>query len=126
MQIITSETITSKQRSKLKSLASNLQPVTQIGKGGISDNLLKTLSDALEAHELIKVSILSNAEEDAGNLAENVAGAARRGARRGHRKKSDILPPFLARKFRTSRILNSLFCVLRLKRRKLLYKYKAK
>ena len=73
MQIITSETITSKQRSKLKSLASNLQPVTQIGKGGISDNLLKTLSDALEAHELIKVSILSNAEEDAGNLAENVA-----------------------------------------------------
>ena len=71
MQIITSETITSKQRSKLKSLASNLQPVTQIG--GISDNLLKTLSDALEAHELIKVSILSNAEEDAGNLAENVA-----------------------------------------------------
>ena len=73
MQIITSETITSKQRSKLQSLASNLQPVTQIGKGGISDNLLKTLSDALEAHELIKVSILSNAEEDAGNLAENVA-----------------------------------------------------
>ena len=73
MQIITSETITSKQRSKLKSLASNLQPVTQIGKGGISDNLMKTLSDALEAHELIKVSILSNAEEDAGNLAENVA-----------------------------------------------------
>ena len=73
MQIITSETITSKQRSKLKSLASNSQPVTQIGKGGLSDNLLKTLSDALEAHELIMVSILSNAEEDAGNLAENVA-----------------------------------------------------
>ena len=111
MQIITSETITSKQRSKLKSLASNLQPVTQIGKGGISDNLLKTLSDALEAHELIKVSILSNAEEDAGNLAENVA---------------ELLDAVPARKFRTSRILNSLFCVLRLKRRKLLYKYKAK
>ena len=59
--IITADTITSKQRSKLRSLASNLQPV------------LKTLSDALEAHELIKVTILSTADDDARNLAENVA-----------------------------------------------------
>lgn len=65
--------ITSKQRSKLKSIAANLNPVTQVGKGGITDNLLKTLSDALEAHELIKVTILQNAEEDALNLAENIA-----------------------------------------------------
>ena len=71
--IVTNENITSKQRSKLKSIAANLQPVTQIGKGGITDNLLKTLSDALEAHEIIKVNILQNAEEDALNLAENVA-----------------------------------------------------
>ena len=67
------DTITSKQRSKLKSLAANLNPVTQIGKGGITDNLLKTLSDALEAHELIKVNILTTADDDALNLAENVA-----------------------------------------------------
>ncbi len=67
------ETITSKQRSKLKALASNLQPITQIGKDGITDNLLKTLSDALEAHELIKVTILPTADDDARNLAENVA-----------------------------------------------------
>ncbi|MFR1983084.1 MAG: YhbY family RNA-binding protein [Christensenellaceae bacterium] len=124
MQIITSETITSKQRSKLKSLASNLQPVTQIGKGGISDNLLKTLSDALEAHELIKVSILSNAEEDAGNLAENVAELLDAVPARSL-KKSDILPPFLARKFRTSRILNSP-CVFAFEKAKIAYKYKAK
>lgn len=67
------DTITSKQRSRLKSIAANLQPVTQIGKGGITDNLLKTLSDALEAHEIIKVNILSSVAEDAENLAENVA-----------------------------------------------------
>ena len=67
------DTITSKQRSKLKSLAAKLNPVTQIGKGGITDNLLKTLSDALEAHELIKVNILETADDDALNLAENVA-----------------------------------------------------
>ena len=65
--------ITSKQRSRLKSIAANLQPVTQIGKGGITDNLLKTLSDAWEAHELIKVTILPASGEEADNLAENVA-----------------------------------------------------
>ena len=65
--------ITSKQRSRLKSIAANLQPVTQIGKGGVTDNLLKTLSDALEAHELIKVTILAGSGEDPVNLAENVA-----------------------------------------------------
>ena len=71
--IITSENITSKQRSKLKSIAANLSPITQIGKGGITDNLLKTLSDALEAHELIKVTVLENAEDTPRNIAENVA-----------------------------------------------------
>ena len=65
--------ITSKQRSRLKAIAANLQPVTQIGKSGITDNLLKTLSDSLEAHEIIKVSILSSLDEDANNLAENIA-----------------------------------------------------
>ena len=73
MTIITSENITSKQRSKLKSIAANLSPVTQIGKGGITDNLLKTLSDALDAHEVIKVSILDNTEESPIDIAENVA-----------------------------------------------------
>lgn len=71
--IITSENITSKQRSKLKSIAANLSPIAQIGKGGITDNLLKMLSDALDAHEIIKVHILDNADDDPRNLAENVA-----------------------------------------------------
>ena len=73
MNIITSENITSKQRSKLKSIAAKLSPVTQIGKGGITDNLLKTLSAALEAHEIIKVNILETADDDVRNLADNVA-----------------------------------------------------
>ncbi len=73
MNIITSENITSKQRSKLKSLASTMSPIAQIGKGGVTDNVLKTLSDALDARELIKVNILETADEDYKNLAENVA-----------------------------------------------------
>ncbi len=73
IMIVTNENITSKQRSKLRSLASTLTPITQIGKGGITDNLLKTLSDALEAKELIKVTVLDNAEESPRDIAENVA-----------------------------------------------------
>ena len=71
--IVTSENITSKQRSKLKSIAANLSPITQIGKNGITDNLLQTLSDALDAHEIIKVSILDNTDDEPRNLAENIA-----------------------------------------------------
>ena len=65
--------MTSKQRSKLKSIAANLDPVTQIGKGGITDNLLKTLSEALEAREIIKVNVLPSAEADADTMAQNAA-----------------------------------------------------
>ena len=65
--------MTSKQRSKLKSIAANLSPVTQVGKGGITENLLNTLSEALEAREIIKVNVLQNAEADADTIAQNVA-----------------------------------------------------
>ena len=65
--------MTSKQRSKLKSIAANLSPVTQIGKGGITENLLNTLSEALEAREIIKVNVLQNAEADADTIAQKVA-----------------------------------------------------
>ena len=57
--------LTSKQRSNLKALAANLQPVAQVGKGGFNENMVKSLSDALEARELIKISVLTNAENEA-------------------------------------------------------------
>ena len=65
--------MTTKQRSKLRSLAQTIEPIGQIGKGGISDNMVAGLSSALEARELIKVNILATADDDAVNLAENVA-----------------------------------------------------
>lgn len=64
---------TSKQRSNLRSMAQTLSPVTQVGKGGISENLISSLSDALDARELIKVSVLNNAEDDAAETATNLA-----------------------------------------------------
>lgn len=56
--------ITSKQRAYLRGLANGLPAIMQIGKGGLTENLLKTLSDALEARELIKLSVLENSGED--------------------------------------------------------------
>ncbi len=65
--------ITSKQRAYLRSLANPIPAIMQIGKGGISENLLKTLSDALEARELIKLHVLENSGEDAYDLLQNLA-----------------------------------------------------
>ena len=68
--------LTSKQRAYLRSLATNEPAIMQVGKGGIGDNLIKTVSDALEARELIKLSVLENSEytpkETADTLAEAV------------------------------------------------------
>ena len=69
---------TSKERSNLRSMAQTIQPVTQIGKGGISENLITSLSEALEARELIKVSVLNNNDDDPKAIAvelENLLGA---------------------------------------------------
>ncbi len=67
--------LNSKQRSNLKSIAANLSPIAQLGKGGVSENMVRSLSDALEAHELIKINVLTNAEEDAKALGAQLADA---------------------------------------------------
>lgn len=67
--------LTSSQRAHLRSLASTMSPVTQIGKGGITENLVVTVSDALEARELIKLSVLETAEYTPREAAEALAEA---------------------------------------------------
>lgn len=62
----------------MKSLAANLDPVGQVGKEGIGENMLKSFSDCLEARELIKVHILENAEGDVQKIGRELA--ARLGA----------------------------------------------
>ena len=68
--------LTSKQRAYLRSLASSEPTIMQIGKGGIGENLIKTVSDALEARELIKMAVLENSGEEAREVAEALAEAA--------------------------------------------------
>ena len=67
--------LTSKQRAYLRSLAANESAIMQIGKGGISENLKKTVSDALEARELIKLSVLENCDWSPREAAEELAQA---------------------------------------------------
>ena len=68
--------LTSKQRSALKALANKIDPIFQLGKAGITENFLKQISDALEARELIKVSVLKNSplrpKEAIGQIAEAI------------------------------------------------------
>lgn len=67
--------LTGKQRSYLRALANNLQPIFQVGKGGVNDNMIKQFTDALEARELIKATVLRNAECDTRTVAEELAEA---------------------------------------------------
>lgn len=69
--------MTTKQRAALRSMANTMDPVLQIGKDGITDNLIKQCWDALEARELIKVTVqryapFENAREACDALCEKV------------------------------------------------------
>ena len=65
--------MTSKQRAYLRGLANTMDPIFQIGKTGLSDNLVKQLSDALEARELIKITVLETAPDTAKNFSLEIA-----------------------------------------------------
>jgi len=69
--------ITSKQRAYLRGLANSIPAIMQIGKSGITENLTKTVSDALEARELIKLTVLENSMETPRAMADALAEAVR-------------------------------------------------
>ena len=50
--------LTGKQKRFLRSKAHHLNPIFQIGKGGVNDAMLVQIGEALEKRELIKVSLL--------------------------------------------------------------------
>ncbi|MBE7051723.1 MAG: ribosome assembly RNA-binding protein YhbY [Ruminococcaceae bacterium] len=65
--------LTSKQRAYLRSLANCLEPIFQVGKGGVNPNQLRQISDALEKRELIKIHVLENSLLDARTVCNEVA-----------------------------------------------------
>lgn len=65
--------MTSKQRSYLKGLAMTMDPIIQIGKSSLTPELTEAVSEALEARELIKISVLKNCLDDGASIAEVLA-----------------------------------------------------
>ena len=55
--------LTSKQKSYLRSLAQTEPALFQIGKEGLSDNLIQTVDDALRTHELVKIKLLKTGSD---------------------------------------------------------------
>lgn len=62
--------MTSKQRSYLKSLAMNTDPILQIGKSSLTPEFTASVAQALEARELIKISVLQNCLDDPKKMAQ--------------------------------------------------------
>lgn len=61
--------MTSKQRAYLKSIAMVTEPILQIGKGRLTPEITESVNEALEARELIKISVLNNCLEEADDIA---------------------------------------------------------
>ena len=65
--------MTTKQRTYLKGMAMTMEPIFQIGKNSMTPELTKAIQEALDARELIKVSVLKNCADDPRALAELLA-----------------------------------------------------
>jgi len=69
--------LTSKQRAYLRGLASGYETIFQIGKGGISENLIQQVEDALRKRELIKLRVLDNSMLTSREAADQIAEAVK-------------------------------------------------
>lgn len=65
--------LNSKQRAQLKSIAAGIEPVFQIGKGGINDAQVAQIDDYLRVHEIIKIKCLDNSMYTPREAAEEIA-----------------------------------------------------
>jgi len=65
--------MTSKQRSYLKGLAMNLDPIFQLGKSSLTPEYTAAIAEVFEARELIKISVLQNCADDPKQLGQMIA-----------------------------------------------------
>ncbi len=68
--------ITGKQIRQLRSLANNIKPTVIVGKEGVTANIVKQVNEGLEAHELIKVSVLCEMGSQAADAGRQIADEA--------------------------------------------------
>ncbi len=69
--------LNSKQRAYLKSLASNLNPVFQIGKASLTPEVTNAIEECFHNNELIKIAVLKNCLEEPVVIADTIAGRTR-------------------------------------------------
>jgi RNA-binding protein len=67
--------LTKTQRQYLKGLANTLKPLVQIGKSGLNENIIVSVDEVLEAHELCKISILNTCPQETGEIALDLSSA---------------------------------------------------
>ena len=65
--------MTTKQRAYLKGLAMTIDPIYQVGKSSITPEFTTGIDEALEARELIKISVLKNCMDDPREIAQILA-----------------------------------------------------
>ncbi len=68
--------LNSRQRAQLRAMANDMETIFQVGKGGVNDNTLKQVRDALEARELIKLRVLETSPTNSRETADQIALAA--------------------------------------------------
>lgn len=66
-------TMTSKQRAYLKGIAMNMEPIINVGKSSVSPELVKSVEEAINKRELIKLGVLKNCVDDPREIAETIA-----------------------------------------------------
>ncbi len=69
--------MTSKERAFLRSKANGIEAIINIGKDGVTPEIVDAIDEALEARELIKVSVLKTCLDDKRDIADTIAGRTR-------------------------------------------------
>lgn len=67
--------LTGKERSYLKSLAHNMDPLIQLGKDGINEGFLNQIDKLLEDHEIVKINVLQNAPVEVDEIVDGILDA---------------------------------------------------
>ena len=65
--------MTSKQRAYLKSLASTLSPIFQVGKSSLTPEFVAAINEAFNTKELLKIAVLKNCLDDPNEIAQTIA-----------------------------------------------------
>lgn len=68
--------LNSRQRAQLRGLANSIDAIFQVGKGGINDEIIKQVEQALEARELIKLRVLETSPVTSRQAADTISKAA--------------------------------------------------